>query len=151
MIGWQDLARPKLVPMGSPMYRRLMGSPHWVAQEKIDGVRCLVTVCRGKTTGISRSGKVLEVPRLDVGDMVLDCELLGGELWVFDRVDRPELPLSARLMRIPETLRTVGAAILGKEEFLRGVFDRNGEGVVLKCLQDEYPPSGGADWYKVKR
>lgn len=165
MITYKDLARPVPVPAGSAMYRKICGQA-WVAQEKVDGVRVLVQNDRL----VSRHGRVIEaegelrtalktLPR----DWMFDGELKDGVVYMFDVLHRESeyrepihmMPLVYRWMVLCDALpvspriRTVRVSTNVDREFRE--WTANGaEGVVVKNVNDAYPPIGGAEWYKVK-
>jgi hypothetical protein len=56
----------------------------WIATEKVDGVRCTVTVRDGVATGTSRNGKTLFVERVALVDCIVHGELKDGTLYLFD-------------------------------------------------------------------
>jgi len=56
----------------------------WIATEKVDGVRCVVTVCDGVATGVSRTGKRLFVESAGCVDCIVHGEYKGDDLFLFD-------------------------------------------------------------------
>ena len=173
MFTWKDLARPKPCPYGSVLYKRVINSSQWVAQEKVDGWRVLVTTSRGGTVSITtRHGEgltcttsfartvALAVPAMST----LDCELLRPwkKLVALDVLqiagrDMSRQPLSERMMRLQSLLDGASSGMLclvrgsatEKEELYKTIVDSGGEGVVLKRLLDPYPRAGVV-WLKVK-
>ena len=167
-----ELARPIPCPPGTPLCKRLMANGRWVAQEKVDGWRCMVDT-RGKRVKIwSRHGEPIapmpgplweEIRGLPPG-LVLDTELVRPfqELVVFDILysghqDLRQQPLAQRGMRTLAAIERCGpriapveCAVVEKERFYKIVVNRGGEGIVLKSLADPYPPHKGATWLKVK-
>jgi ATP-dependent DNA ligase len=84
---------------------RLLSDDQWVAEQKIDGVRCMARVENGECTLLNRNGEPLTCAstndaRLSVmtslektlteGSWLLDGKILAtGEYWVFDLVNVP--------------------------------------------------------------
>jgi len=166
-IRYGDLARPKLVPYGSPLWNRLSEDPEWVAQEKIDGMRVLVTTSPATVTsrhGHDMRGRVGMYASEWLGGesrrgvrLVIDAELRKGRLYCFDLLSTTQAPLSERLMRLGDALEGANQGVFmcptvreGKREFYADVVYGGGEGVVLKSLRDPYPRLCGAVWFKVK-
>jgi ATP-dependent DNA ligase len=56
----------------------------WIATEKVDGVRCTVTVRDGLATGTSRTGKHLFASNVRLVDCIAHGELKDGTLYLFD-------------------------------------------------------------------
>lgn len=153
-----ELARPQLLAPGTAMYKRVIESGDWIAQEKVDGWRAYWD---GKKMW-TRHGSLFaahKVPDWMPEGVELDGEFKDGKYIVFDclsagGMDLRERPLCYRL--------TTGRHIVGAEhmvdsalEYKRDAYKRwlggGGEGMVLKNLKAVYP---GADnhvcWYKVK-
>jgi ATP-dependent DNA ligase len=163
---YSQLARPIAVPHGSRLYKNLCADPKWVAQEKVDGMRVLV---RGVEL-ISRHGKEVEPgPKLRAALKALpkgwefDGELKDGVLHLFDVVKRvshysepvKNMQFVYRWMVLNEVMwptpyiKTVHMSNNIDQGFIDWT-GNGGEGVVVKNLNDGYPPFGGAEWYKVK-
>jgi bifunctional non-homologous end joining protein LigD len=169
-MNWEMLARPKPIYPGTPLAKRILESPLWIAQLKVDGTRSIVDVGRSKTKLTSRHGKSLQISSdaaQDVLTSVPALTLMDAELeerlhviWVFDLLmiagqDITARPLSERLMRMNavvqenEHVRIMPAIRERKEDYYNAVIEAGGEGIVLKRLSDPYP-SGGVVWLKLK-
>jgi len=171
---WKDLARPKPCPYGSTLYKRVIDSSAWVAQEKVDGWRVLVDLGRnGKPVLVTRHGETLAAPKGIVSELAtrfpalstVDCELIRPwkKLVALDVLqiagrDMSRQPLSERMMRLgalfgnldsQSLLASVSSSLKNKEEFYESITSAGGEGIVLKRLNDPYPRAG-AVWLKVK-
>jgi bifunctional non-homologous end joining protein LigD len=153
---------------------RLLCDPSWGLQQKHDGERRLLRIAGGDVTGINRKGLSVPLP-LDVesdakalnsnGGLLLDGEMVGTELWVWDvlehdGVDVTALPLSARIVLLEQlsltgSLRTVSTfrTAAEKEHAIAHIRATGGEGFVLKLLAGRYVPgrpASGGDVLKVK-
>ena len=170
-MNWENLARPKPLPHGSPLYQRLIGSPLWVAQLKVDGWRVLVDVLRNGCIRLTtRHGEELSAPKDFAGSVLpgipaltsLDCELERPwkKLWVFDVLtvagaDMTGRPLSERLVRLANVVQENDVTAIvpttreRKDDYYNAVIEAGGEGIVLKRLCDPYP-RGGVVWMKTK-
>src|SRR6059058_1192562 len=88
-----------------------LNDDHWVAQQKLDGDRILITVTDGKVRALNREGvarsnpvprRVLDQFACFPGTWCFDGELMtSGELWLFDLPQAaghvsPEQPFSFR-------------------------------------------------------
>ena len=169
-MNWSELARPEPVMPGTELYKRIMESPKWVAQEKINGWRCLFEYTGNSWKATSRHGKDIagefsnEAGKsfFDIKKQcVIDGELKDGILHAFDIVSCDGIdvrlnPLSCRLMMLGgiiygiDGIRKVRMRTDDKDEFYHRCIDERSEGLVLKSLRGQYPPNGGALWLKVK-
>lgn len=156
--------------------------------EKLDGERCVAGVAPGdgggRVTFFGRSGlrrdratlAHLEAPvralalalcegQIDV-PVLLDGELLGGDLHVFDLIDTvPGNPLWFRLRRLrqaflasrPAGLRLVEHHFLPAEragelrDIAAEVIAEGGEGIVAKAAGSGYRPCVSPAWVRIKR
>lgn len=169
-MDWEQLAKPKPIYPGTPLATRILQSPLWVAQMKVDGMRVMVDVGRAKTTLTSRHGKnvlLASDAAMAVTSGIPAMSLCDAEweerfrlLWIFDVMriagqDIASQPLSERLMRLNSAivpnkhLRIVPTIRERKECYYNAVIEVGGEGVVLKRLADQYP-RGGVVWLKLK-
>jgi bifunctional non-homologous end joining protein LigD len=151
----------------------LLISPQWFMQEKMDGERRLVKIDRGVVTAYNRSGALVPFHQQLVGEIIkrfighdnrvyiLDCELVGDFLHVFDVTDETGIlqmmTFEQRLQQIPlDTQETPSSRVLrvrvakntlDKRNLLEEVRKRGGEGVVFKKSDSAYRPgrpnSGG--------
>lgn len=148
----KDLARPEYMAINAPGLRRILDSTSWVAQEKLDGWRCLWDGKRGWTR---HGGRIAGVEGPD--NVVIDGEWIGGRLVAFDLLeargrDLRSRPLAERWMRLCDLsgVEVVPCAIENKRDTYYEWLKRGAEGMVLKRLLDKYPPLDGAVWIKVK-
>lgn len=169
-MNWEQLAKPKPIFPGTPIASRILESPLWVAQLKVDGVRALTVVGRSSVKMTSKHGIAVPissdaacsvmagVPAMSI----LDAEWLQScqQLWVFDifqiaGADVSGQPLSERLLRLNanveanDAIRVVPTMRERKGDYYNAVIEAGGEGVVLKKLSDPYP-RGGVIWLKLK-
>jgi ATP-dependent DNA ligase len=163
----EDLARPVACPVGTSLYHRIFGDPHWIAQEKIDGMRVIISMEGNDLRIRTRHGRKPKVPdgtvqKLRPGRYVLDGELKDGRLFLFDMLsvdgkDLRDKPFSHRWMLLtggfspamePEIVlvRCSNKATSFYDEIIK----EGGEGIVCKHIRDPYPPLEGAQWLKVK-
>jgi ATP-dependent DNA ligase len=128
--------------------------PAYIAQEKIDGVRCLLEWGHGR--GRARKYKLPgELPEI-FNDAVLDGELKDGLYYVFDVVvwqgrEVSRLPLSDRLaildtIPLASWMRPVRRS-MHVAGFLAQILNEGGEGVVIKPLRGTW----GYGWTKCKK
>jgi bifunctional non-homologous end joining protein LigD len=169
-MNWEMLAKPKPIYPGTPLAKRILESPLWVAQLKVDGMRVMVDIQRSKTIITSKHGKITQPPSKSVLDAInsipaltlLDCEMdsQSEQLWIFDLLvvasqNITHRPLSERLMRLNSVvqenkhIKLVPTVRERKEDYYNAVIEAGGEGIVLKRLSDPYP-KGGVVWLKLK-
>lgn len=168
-MNYEDLARPVAVPVGSALYDRIMGDPHWVGHEKIDGVRCCVEMDGHRVHFTSRHGKSLSskvAPEakefLHHGYYILDAELKDGRLYLFDMLamdgeslldktlGQRWMMLSRGIVPAMEPWVQLVRSSIKKFDLYDSVMEEGGEGIVVKNIRDPYPPREGAQWLKVK-
>lgn len=155
-----------------------LADPEWVLQEKYDGHRRMVQRTGTDVIGSNKKGLQVALPQPvvdclsyleDEGDLLLDGELLGGSLVVFDVLivngrDIRGLPLEARLVhleRIKAKLEAAGADSLRAtstartEEEKRMLYallrEKAREGGMFKRLDAPYTagrPNSGGDQMK---
>jgi bifunctional non-homologous end joining protein LigD len=82
---------PQLLnPIDEAAVASYLGDDRWVMEEKHDGRRLMVRVTAGTVEGVNRKGLLVSLPKeiedaLKGGeDCVLDGELIGGKMYVFD-------------------------------------------------------------------
>lgn len=161
--------------------RHFMTASNYIAQEKIDGERCIVFVTGiglrifSRSAGVDDPTRPLEkkgCPHLNAihlpghAGTILDSELKDGKLMVFDIISHKgnslvDYPLSARLQILGElaiysdnlTLLTYAATTETKEALLLRVMDEGGEGLMFKNRDGKYLEGGrpAGNWYKLKR
>lgn len=154
---------------------RLLSDPAWCAQEKHDGQRRLVKQDGAELCGINKKGLTVGLPSILVpqlrslrSDFVLDAELVGEHLHVFDLLLQDETtwmlrPYHERLAALRELLRgkilshvhLVETAHESADKFrlLQRLKVRKAEGLVLKRLHATYEPgkpSSGGPALKLK-
>lgn len=143
----------------------LLTNDEWVAQQKVDGHRVLVTIEDGKVTCLNRQGKpkttmitpqmISEFSRFHIGEWVFDGELVDGVFWLFDMPVAgnhvsPTDPLAWRL----DVLDNLYGQVLTDSKIVRllpreegtenkqALADRlrkdGGEGVMFKSLNGRY-------------
>jgi bifunctional non-homologous end joining protein LigD len=158
--------------------RDLLTDSNWGMQQKMDGERRAVRIDADGQVGINRKGLTVALPETVAqavaqclpADTIIDGELIGDTLWVFDllrykgqfMLDQPYyMRHSALLMAIPgaisgkEPLRVVGLYRTAQEK--AGAFERlekvRAEGVVFKRLASTVTagrPNSGGDQLKFK-
>lgn len=128
----------------------------WIATEKVDGVRCVVTVRDGLATGVSRTGKHLFANSVRLPDCIVHGELKDGTLYLFDctEYDGQDLRQQPYGERFALTLRITEWSHVRRCDWfsndavalLSTVLSCDGEGIVLA------DPNGiwGADLVRVK-
>ncbi len=159
---------PQLLnPIGEAEAARYLENDAWVLEEKHDGRRLMVRVTGGAVEGANRKGLLVSLPReiedaLKGGeDCVLDGELIGAKLYVFDILayagtdlcDRSYLERVEIRNAIPFTDRSAVDTVetFFGTEAKRAAFRRlqlaDKEGVVFKSAQAPYkvgrPTTGG--------
>lgn len=159
----------------------------WALERKMDGHRAFVEVDGGVPTVIGKNGQASQhTARLRTPPYlaefarfpnqraeVLDCELVGGVLWVFDLVGDASRPANTpapadqplRLRRLdlsilfdvwtplPDLFRLVPQATTtkAKADLARRCVDERWEGLVAKRLGSSYRPGRRCDdWIKLK-
>lgn len=152
---------------------KLLDDPLWAAQEKFDGHRRLVQRDGAEVTGINRKGLTKALPAeiasvllgLPTQQFVLDGELMGNTLVVFDILERAGVSLrsascKARLLvldEMKEELQAIGSTSVrvaataytraDKRQLYLDVKRARGEGIVFKLLDSKYvegrPNKGG--------
>ncbi len=141
----------------------------FIAQEKFDGRRLLVRKTDGQVSGINRLGLEVGLPATIAesaaslpGEFVIDGEAVGDVLHAFDllELDLADLRSEPYWLRLGTLQRLLGRHLdsnirmvptytepAAKRKALEDIRKRNGEGVVLKCLDAPYTPgrpaSGG--------
>ncbi|MBK6907591.1 MAG: WGR domain-containing protein [Rhodocyclaceae bacterium] len=154
----------------------LIYSPHWAAQEKMDGERRAVDATLQHIIGINRKGLRVPLPQPIVkelyvlvqrhGGIFLDGELVGDVLHVFDLLRHGDLPLHAAPWHQRITLAThlltgftsirvipVAYSRDDKRALWHQVKDAKGEGIVFKAMNSVVAPgrpNSGGDWLKAK-
>lgn len=143
----------------------LLTNDEWIATQKVDGHRVLVTIEDGKVTCLNRQGKpkttmitpqmISEFSRFHIGEWVFDGELVDGVFWLFDMPIAgnhvsPTDPLAWRL----DVLDNLYGQVLADSKVVRllpraeGTADKQaladrvrtngGEGVMFKNLNGKY-------------
>lgn len=158
----RKLARPEPIHFGGTVWNRLANNEDWVAQYKYDGARCMVEWSDSGARLWSRHGK--EFSQQHAFELQDDTcppgTIVEGELMklryfkAFDMLYYAgESLLSKRLRERLDKLEMMMPCAelmnVGPEEFWRAK-EKGHEGLVLKNLNDVYPPGGGAKWLKVK-
>lgn len=140
---------------------------HWtlnrdcVVQEKVDGVRCVLTIRDGKSSGLSRNGLPLGVPddAPITPDATLDGELANGRFYAFDCLeangrDLRSLPLRERLAILRGLQLPTWATCVREWDNLADavafIRESDGEGIVLKHCGSPYAPDR-CGWTRAKR
>jgi len=153
----------------------LLGDPGWYVQEKMDGERRAVVIGPDETYGINKKGLRVPLPAstaaalralgMHAGRSILDGELIGEVLYVFDLLELYDVdlrgnPLSIRLdlldalprnalVRRVQTARSTEE----KQTLSYGVRAASGEGVLFKRAKAAYAPgrpASGGDSLKFK-
>ncbi|MBK6638998.1 MAG: hypothetical protein IPG34_15890 [Rhodocyclaceae bacterium] len=154
----------------------LIYSPHYAAQEKMDGERRAIDATLQHIIGINRKGLRVPLPQPIVKDLYvlvqrhggvfLDGELVGDVLHVFDLLRHGDLPLhaapwhqritlAAHLLSGFTSIRVIPVAYsrYDKRALWHQVRDAKGEGIVFKAMQSSVTPgrpNSAGDWLKAK-
>ena len=168
---------PQLLnPLSEPEALRLLDDDHWSAQQKMDGERRAAHALAGSVTGINRKGFAVPLPQpiadelqslaTQCGEILVDGEIVGDILWVFDlhihngkRIDA--LPWLGRMILAESALagcqniRVIPVAVTTNEKqcLWHQIKSAHGEGVVFKLSSGpvrEGRPNSGGDWLKFK-
>jgi bifunctional non-homologous end joining protein LigD len=159
---------PQLLnPIDEADVDRYLNDDGWVMEEKHDGRRLMVRVTGGVVEGANRKGLLVSLPReiedalKDGEDCVLDGELIGAKLYVFDILAYAGEDLSGQcyLRRIavrnalPSSDRSVVDAVetfigaAAKTDAFTRLQSAKSEGVVFKSADASYkvgrPAAGG--------
>jgi bifunctional non-homologous end joining protein LigD len=160
-----------LNPIDESELETLLDDDNFIGTQKYDGVRRLAVVMPDRAyLGVNRKGLAVPLPHSVVeelrtlpNDTILDGELLGDHLWVFDvlrfggkdltplgygdRIRQSFIDLR-RLIPNAEAIRPVYYTYGGKRELLRRLRSEHAEGIVLREASspviDGRPNSGGA-------
>src|SRR5208337_3962964 len=155
---------------------KLINDDDWVLQEKKNGVRQMVKKSKKSLEGINKKGLITSLPTTTADDIraacgeadaVLDGELVGEVLWLFDLLSMgihafADKPYRARLDGIQEWLfydtadfkyfKMVPTAVgkSSKKALFAALKKENAEGVVFKRLDAPYQAgrSDAAQKYK---
>lgn len=144
---------------------RLIEDPNWIAEQKIDGQRCLMHIENERIAPITRTGRILTVstPCMNVfmpfvrsgHRWVFDGEYLNGVYYVFDMIEaatmiKPSTPLGDRRTALETFWKqwnpsASDVALLPaartpdeKERLVTHVREAGGEGVMFKRLDSKY-------------
>lgn len=151
----------------------VLNDDQFIAQEKLDGKRCLIRRTAEGVEGINRRGLVIALParvaaemqRVFVSAVILDGELVGEVFHAFDQLEEDNRdwrgrPYRERLNILGHLLPTEGEfaspalrvvplaqGVKEKRALLERIRAQRGEGVVFKHLEAPYvagrPASGG--------
>ncbi len=151
-----DLARPFAISAKSELFQTVTKSPHWIAQHKLDGTRCLLTF-NGQYLAESRHGNSLrltEQPKLPP-QTTLDGELVAGGFFAFDCLQIcgdwiHSQPLEYRLSILEELAVLHVPQVQLKHRCIDEAIGLQSEGVVFKDLTKPYPWGQTTDWLKVR-
>ena len=160
---------PQLLnPIDESDVSRYLNDDAWVMEEKHDGRRLMARVTSGVVEGANRKGLLVSLPKeiedalKDGQDCVLDGELIGAKLYVFDALSYGGEDLSGKgyLERVAVRARIPfanPAAVEGVETFVgtdaktlayQRLQAAEKEGVVFKradaCYKVGRPPAGGS-------
>jgi bifunctional non-homologous end joining protein LigD len=141
----------------------LFSNDDFCAQEKFDGVRCVIFCERGELHAEHRSGRGLALPAkvralMPLGDWILDGELVGEDFTAFDIItldgeDLRALPYDERLaklvtLKVPMIETAYGEA--AKRRLHVAVYSKGGEGIVFKRTDTAYRPGKTSAQLKLK-
>ena len=159
--------KPVLAESATPdRAEALLRNDEWIAQQKVDGQRVLVTINDGNVQFLNRQGVAKqtnvtrpmrdEFARFHIGEWAFDGEILDGVLWLFDmprageHVD-PTSPLAWRMSVLDglveqgiftdsPVVRVLPRAETTDEKvaLCEKVRDFGGEGLMLKNLNGRY-------------
>lgn len=155
--------RPVPLPYGSDLWRKLATDPLWLAEPKHDGYRALIYIAAA-VFAVSRHGKPLALTRGQIETLaaypvgtILDGELCGEDLWLFDCLSLGTLycaskPLLQRLLLLRQLpigahVRPLEGSRGEGEAAYQAALENGAEGLVLKHVADGY---GAGIWFKVK-
>lgn len=149
--------------------RHVLDDDDWVAQEKHDGERRMVSVCPDQgVVGINRTGMRVPLPVCvadhftpdKAGRTLVDGEIMGERFVVFDVLEHAgkclrKLPYRERLDRLRVAVNDGADVVVvetatgaAKRTLAQAVREKSGEGVVFKRLDAPYsagrPASGGS-------
>lgn len=163
---------------------QLLGDDAWAMDVKADGDRCAVVVDEGKVATFGRNAQRLTRPlppavrrelvrRLPTGRHILDGEIVGPTLYLFDLVSSgdaaygevlgPHHPWDVRRAALDTMLTTwpTNGVVRGvpyatgsdaKLALIDKVVTGRGEGVLAKRIDSQYREGARSrDWVKVKR
>ena len=161
-----------LNPVDEDEAKKLLDDPNWAAQQKFDGVRFMLGRKDGKFYALNRKGKTVSIPNQILaaaqaakikGDYLLDGELVGDVLYVFDLLELEDeclrrLPVEERVDRLPtfamKSIQTVTLKFLkGKKTLYERLVRENAEGIVFKRVGSGYNvgrPASGGNYLKFK-
>lgn len=147
---------------------RYINDPDYIAQEKMDGDRRMTSKKGLVVDGINRKGLVVALPMSLVDpllmasvDLVLDSEIIGDVLYVFDAVECGGLDMKSRRFEsrfevATEIVESIGRGNIRivplartaaeKRALFNEVKARNGEGVVFKLKDAPYTPGRPASY-----
>lgn len=161
-----------LNPVDEDECERLLDDPNWAVQPKFDGVRFMLGRKDGKVYALNRKGKSVSVPNQILetsrefdtdGDFLLDGELVGEVLYVFDLLElegncQRHLPVEDRVRLIPEhgssNIQDVSLRFFeNKQKLYETLKKEGGEGIVFKRIGSPYNvgrPASGGNYLKFK-
>ncbi len=158
-----------LNPIDEDECERLLDDPNWVVQQKFDGVRFMLGKKNGKVYALNRKGKQVSVPTHIAkeadkipGDYLLDGELVGETLYVFDLLEvdgecHRNTILEKRSLMLAtlgsDTIRYVPIVQDNKRKLYDLLKKENAEGIVFKRLGSRYSvgrPASGGNYLKFK-
>ena len=162
-----------LNPVDEDECERLLDDPNWAIQPKFDGVRYMLGKKEGKVYALNRKGKSVSVPtniaeeaEYIKGDFLLDGELVGGVLHVFDILEHYQcfrgyslLERSSHLERIVSHVLILNIRYVpltwqdGKRKLHKKLVADGAEGVVFKKNGAKYNvgrPASGGNYLKFK-
>jgi ATP-dependent DNA ligase len=158
-----DPARPRRCWPGTRLFQRLASSPDWVAEPKKDGVRCIAVADDDglRPWLVSRRGQALRdqslATSIDVPpSTLLDGEMCGGVLWVFDVLvlggeDIAGRPLDERRDALAGVIPQLGQVrTMPRVDAAKFIASGRDEGVVFKKLAAGYPYGQTNLWVKCR-
>ena len=154
------LALPKYLSPRSSVFKRLCFDPEWIAEPKKNGKRIIATRAGGET----KCGNSIKLPPTITdgikNGVVVDSELVGGLLWVFDilwfdgDVRFKQLMERKRLLQEAitpgEYLHIVPVIEEDKEKYYPHCLNEGEEGIILKRKDSLYPSGETKYWLKIK-
>ncbi len=136
----------------------LFADDEFCAQEKLDGVRVLITIRNGIATAETRNGKAIAIPEsafewLPSRDCILDGEIVGNDFRPFD-MPSAEGDYLQRWRHLNHESDGHALPIFFNEGMKRRLSDdvnhRGDEGVVFKRLSAPYRAGYNTDQFKLK-
>lgn len=148
-----------LVPITIDAVEQYINDDDWMMQEKLDGKRIMVRVADCQVTASNRRGLAVGIPSeierelQQMGNCVLDGELIGAQYWVFDFLEAQSIDLRGysclnRFWKLETILKEHSFRCIQLVRSAENTVDKqelfaamqHKEGVVLKRKDSAYVP-----------